>query len=321
MFKPYTHSLIAAIVGPAGAGKGICLAYMIILKLIDGGKVWSNMSVHTSPAILSRRLSPTGREIKYSQTDPLDWKLLYSLDELFAEGTVAIDEMGYFNGSRQSMTTGNRLINGCVRQVRHRCLDFWYTAKRFSSVDFMLRDETDLVIRCEDLCHSAWGRANHIPPGFEFCFKFYDVSGKMTGKRAYDIRRIDDDPPFISRDYFKEINFDGAIVHDCYDTREIIPFEQAMAGVELHLKKTIVGNNDREEIHADLKEKIMLGIKSFVNAGKEKIPTYAFWDYLKAEFGVDGDPKTLGRLVPREVRRLPGYKGYQYDFTPILSLL
>lgn len=313
MSKPYTKAIIGVIVGDKGAGKSFMLAVTIVRKMVEGGIVWSNMKVKTGKTILNRVYSPGGKKIEYCESNPLDWDLLYKLDESLVEGTVAIDELGYFAGSRQSQDTRNKLINACLRQSRHRNLDFWSTAKNFFRVDNYIREEADVLIVCNDLAYSPWGKAVNLEPGTVIHTLYFDLSGVVTGRSVY---------PFIGRDNrvntkmaYQDKNWHALPYHDCYDTKEIISLEEAFSGVRIDFKKRVIGNNDREGERAGIKEKILQAIKSFKDMGEFRVPTHVFWDYMKS-LGVDGDPQTLGRYVPREVERIRN-NGFFYDISGV----
>lgn len=307
--KAYTKAIIGAITGDKGAGKSLILARLIVRKLVAGETVWSNMKVETGKTILARRLSPGGVPFKFAKTEPLDWDLLYQLDESLAEGTVAIDEIGYFDGSRSSMDTRNRLINSCVRQVRHRNLDFWCTAKHFLRIDRYLREEVDVLVVCNDLAYSPWGRRLHLPGGCQVHALYFDLSGMITGKSTY---------PFIgkantvdTRRAYKDVLIHGRPYHDCYDTREIVSLEEAFTGVSVRFKKRQYGN-----AHTDsdgLKEKILQGIGDFVKAGEYVVSGFGFWEHMKHKYDVEGSRNTLGKYMPPEVRKIRN-NGFFYGF-------
>lgn len=314
MVKPYTKSVVGGIVGGKGAGKSVLLAYEIILKLIEGETVWSNMPVKTSPRVLARKYSPGGRKIEYAETKPLDWDLLYKLDESMVEGTIAIDEIGYFDGARQSMSTRNRLINGAIRQVRHRNLDFIYTARRFGRVDYYLRDETDWVAKCEDLTYSPWGQKNKLPGGVMINVKYFDISGMITGNSVENSQFAKhwEDSGFGC---YKEVNLDGRLSWDCYDTRRIISLEEVFTGIELDFKKRRIGN--KEEKGNEIYEKVLKGISNFIHAGQRLVSPYTFWTYMKETFGLNGTSNSLARYLPNGVKRFSTNHGRMYDFSEV----
>ena len=309
--KPYTQSRIIGIVGAKRNCKSLLMAATLTHKLIEGDKVWSNMPVHTSPAILNRRYAPSGKPIEYSEALPLDWQLLYSLDETMVEGTIGIDELGNQASSRQSSDTRNRLINLCVRQSGHRNLDFVYTARGFYRIDYYIRDETDILIECRDLCFSPWGLQHKLQGGYVSELKYYDISGSTTGKSCYDGYRYRQDA------YYTERNFYGAPYLNCYDTKEIISLEEACTGIELQLKKRRIGNQDKEADNMAIQEKIMDGIANFRKNGKDVVPSHVFWKYLKDKLGVDGETVALGRLLPHETVRKTSNSIFSYNFSGV----
>jgi hypothetical protein len=310
MDKPYTKSVIMGIVGNKGAGKSLYLAHALTTKLAMGETVWSNMPVKIGPTIIAVN-AKMGQIIKPAEAEPLDWNLLYKLDESMAEGTVGIDEITYFVGSRQSMETRNRLINACVRQVRHRCLDLFYTAKSFHMVDAYLREETDIIVVCKDLSYEPWGKANHLKGGEMINFKLFDYSGVITGK-SIRMTPFANNFELSGRGSYFEANLEGRPLWECYDTRHIISIEEAFTGVKMNFKKREIGNQD--EIKEGITDKIKQAIRDFKNSGQIEVPTFAFWEYLKSNLGLNGLSNNLARYLPYGVKKRNTNNGRMYDF-------
>lgn len=310
--KPYTEALVMGIGGAKRNCKSLLMASSIVHKLIEGETVWSNMPVKTGPAILNRRYAPSGKLIKYGESNPLDWNLLYKLDESLIEGTIAIDEVGYQASSRQSMSTRNRLINGCIRQVGHRNLDFFWTARSFYRIDSNLRDETDVFIECEDLRFSPWGLQRKMPGGVVAQLKYYDISGAITGHSCYN------GYSYYPDGYYQECNFYGTPYWDCYDTKNIISLEEAFTEVHLDLKRRDISNKDEDDDNKQsLKDNLYEGIAYFRKKGSDIVNSFGYWKYIKEKYDIDDDPKVLGRYLPREVQRKATHNGFMYDFSGV----
>lgn len=287
----YETTYIGGYVGGAGGGKSVSLAAVNIWEMLKGRRVWSNMKVSTSKAMITRGLF-FGKKVKFKETEPIDWDLLYILDESFIDGTVSIDEIGYFADSRQSGSVKNRLINACIRQVRHRGLNFFYTALDFNMVDYRLRTETDFIVTCEDISFKPWGKENKVEPGKLILQRYYDISGKMTGKRQ----------DFFSKDRqaYRVRRFYATPYWYCYDTREIISLEEAFTGVELDLQKRKISNRDS---YTDEKgEAIIEALIELKQAGYDRITSDELWDYLETK-GIEGNPSILGRYIPKGLKR------------------
>lgn len=314
MGKPYTKSNIFGIFGIKRAGKSLLLARAIVMKLIEGETVWSNMPVKVSDDIMKMRWSPGGRRITYAESKPIDWELLYRLDDSIVEGTVAVDEIGYVDGARQSMSTKNRLINGCIRQVGHRSLDFYYTAKGFTRADYYMRDETDVAAVCKDLTYQPWGRQNNVPGGTMINVKYFDISGTATGRSIY-ATPFAKNWEFSGYGCFGEENLYGTLFHGCYDTKRIVSIEEAFTGVEVDFKKRRISND--KEINSWIAEKIYQAVKVFKNSGQIQVPTYTFWEYVKSNMGLDGASNQLSRYLPNGVRRYATSNGRMYDFAKV----
>lgn len=302
----YRKCLIIGYVGPKGGGKSLSMAQTIVWKLLSGENVWSNMPVKLSDALINRKTFVDGSDIKYKEASPLDWNLLYMLDDSIVEGTVAIDEMTYFADSRQSGSTKNRLINACIRQVRHRNLNVVYTALDMGMVDYRLRLETDLVIECEDMAYKPWGKENDVEGGITILQRYYDLSGSTTGYRT---------DYFNKKKQYKAMLFHGRPYWECYDTREVISLEEAFTGVELDLQKRRISNRESfNDETAKVISDVLLELKS---QGHDRVPNDVFWDMLRTH-GIEGDHRQLGRYIPGDVRRGQGRDGSFYDLSNML---
>ncbi len=237
----YQPNIVGAYVGYAGGGKSLSLTGLIIKQLLAGRRVWSNMPVQISPALLNRG-NPFGHISFPRTTEPLNMQLLYMLDDSLVEGTIALDEMGYYADSRLSGSIKNRLITSITRQLRHRQLHFFYTAFDFMRVDSRLRDETDFVCQCEDLAGSPWGEENeNVVGGLVILQRYFDLTGKMTKGR--NVVSWYSGP----RTPYSVLNFHARPFWECYDTRKIVSLEEAFSGVELDLQKTRISNRSSSE--------------------------------------------------------------------------
>lgn len=301
----FKNSLIIGWVGAKGNGKSLSMAQVIAWKLAARERVWSNMPVKLSPALLNRKKFMDGTPLEQHETIPLDWNLLYMLDESMAEGTVAIDEIGYYDDSRQTGSNKNRLINACIRQVRHRQLDILYTAKSFKSVDYRLRDETDVLVECEDLSYKPWGKENKVEGGISIIQRYYDLSGIVTGK-ATDYFSAD-------RRQYKALIFHGRPYWDCYDTRSVISLEEAFTSVKLDLKERKITNKD-SNFDNETRDVILRVLSDLKTSGKDRVPSNTLWDIIESE-GIEGNRNQLARYLPRTIRRKNTRNGMVYDLS------
>lgn len=303
MRKP---NYIGGFFGNAGGGKSLSLAAVCVWEMIAGRKVWSNMKVKLSPNMIAERQSFEGSKLEYKETIPLDWNLIFMLEESLADGTVAIDEIGYFSDSMQSTTVKSRLINACIRQARHRRLNFFFTALDFGMLNYRLRYETDFIATCEDMSFKPWGKKNNIPGGICCLQRYYDNTGKMTGYRQ----------DFLSGEArpYKAMEFHGRPYWDTYNSEDIVSLEEAFTGVELDLQKRRISNKEDTNV---VQDKVFQSLMELKMAGNEKIPSDMLWAYL-AKQGVNGSPMTLGRYIPRYVRRTYSRQvGELYDLSDL----
>lgn len=287
----YEPCYIGAFVGDKGSGKSLSLCECIVHELAEDKKVWSNMPVKLSPAILNRGYSRYGNRLKYKEVEPLDYNLALMLDESIVEGTIAIDELTYDASNRDFMSTKNKILGAMTRQVRHRSLNLIYTAKSIWWIDNHIRDETDFVVTCRDLAYSPWGRSNHVPGGTVILREWYDYSGMMTGTSVHKTGWV----PYWRERYY------GTPYWDCYDTGDIISLEEIFTKTKLDLKQRVISN--KEDDSSGYNNAFMRAYANFKGENKTEIPAREFWEYLYTVEGISGNPSQLGRYIPKELMR------------------
>lgn len=299
--KQYTDSTIMIITGPKRNGKSLLLARYLLVALLDGRRVWSNMKVHTPKSWVKRGYPKR-------ETEPIDWSLLYALDKELVEGVIGIDEMTYIASNRESLSIKNRLFNSILRQVGHRNLDVYGTARKLSWCDNHVQAEADLEIKMSDLRFSPWGRQNHVLGGTVMRCEYYDLSGAMTGHPCAESKQWRP---------FRRLKFYGQKYWECYDTKEIVPLEQCFLGVKLDMKQLVIGN--RQELHQETADNVSGLVNELVERGLTEINTDAFWE-MAASVGVVGDSRSLGRLLPAGVQRRERRGGNIYDFSNYIAM-
>jgi len=292
--------VIGGFIGDKGSGKSLSMTAVIVNALVHSEKVWSNMPVSISKGCARYHGDGINAGLK---AEPLDWDKFYMLDESLIEGFLAIDEITYYAGSRYSMESRNRVINLAMRQVRHRRLSVLYTARKFGWIDNYIRDETDFVVGCKDLTYSPWGRERKVPGGTAINQKYFDISGMMTGYSVYQ----------TGWRPYKEVTFCGTPYFDCYDDSDITSIEEAMTGVKMNLRKRVISNSDD---HTD-NEVILSGLQEYRELRGDRFHTDEFWDFMRTKHGIEGDPKVLGRMIPRQVQRKATHKGFMYDLSNV----
>ena len=288
--KQFTQSTIGAYLGPKRSGKSESLAAATVWKLCNHETVWSEMKICTGPAILARHTFMDGSPIVYRETLPLNLDKFLMLDPEIHDGTVDLDEVGYYDGAQGHMSNKNRLTNACIRQAGHRNLDLLYTERSWRRVDPYLREETDFVCDCFDLRFSPWGMDNHLAGGVVIRQRYFDVSGAITG------HPVDYFSPRAKP--YKVQLFYGTPYQECYDTRQLISIEEGFTNVQLDMKKRLISNKPDEDY---MREAVALALEDLA-VNNDEVPGDKLWEFLHSR-GIEGSPNTLGRYIPHDIKR------------------
>lgn len=283
----YPETYIVAYVGPAGGGKSLSMTQEIVWFLCEDRTIWSNMKVRTSPAIINTKTYIDGTPIKYKETEPLDWGVLLMLDESIMSGIVAIDEIGYFDDSRAFNSTRNKLINACVRQARHRDLSLLYTVNNIMRVDNRLREETDIIVECEDLHYTPWGKEHNIRKGIAIQQRYYGgMTGRVRGSNYFD---------FKNRQPYEVRRLIAARYRSCYDTREIVSLEEMLTPVKVDLKARYITNKEASNDNYDINIAIQRKVEDLEISGVEAI-SYRDFASIVQELGLPNNKTTRARF-------------------------
>jgi len=157
---------VVAFVGPRGAGKTLSMSYLAIRDMLAGRPVFANYDIHWN----GHRSQPL---------DTADWLTLSSkLDG----ATICLAEIQLWADSRRTLTVMNRLLGYLTMQTRKRAMSFYYTIQEFSWLDARLRWLTDVLIFCQDVAPTPWGRQNKLERGTLINWLVYDLSGLISGK-------------------------------------------------------------------------------------------------------------------------------------------
>ena len=159
-------------VGPRGAGKSTVLAHLGLTQMAQGGDVRSNMPISGEFA-----------EGKF-EAQPLTTDALFSFGNDFRRLLAILDEMQFYTEARESGTNRNKLINWLNVQIRKKEMSIAYSVQCFEWIDKRWQFQTDILIHCQDLAHTWWGRENHVARGEQLCLRYFDLSGAKTGRSA-----------------------------------------------------------------------------------------------------------------------------------------
>jgi len=143
------------------------MAIQAALEMLKGRTVWSNMDI-----------SFVWEGNKIYRSLPLDMEALYTFDVGISDGVVCIDEINLWADSANWMSIGSKLIASIFQLLRKRSLSFYLTVQNFQWLNNRLRWQTDLLVRCYDLCY----RYHNLEPGDIVSQSRVDLSGILTGK-------------------------------------------------------------------------------------------------------------------------------------------
>lgn len=226
------------LVGPRGSGKSLSASAMGVLDyLIPGYNVISNMNLQYAVNI-------NGNIINY-QSEKLD-KMEFMRFDIPNKTAVMVDEVNIeFSEGRRSMTNRNLIFNKIIQQLRKRKLNVIYTVQHEMWIDNRLRWQTDVFIKCQDVCMKPGGI--YLPYDFgEFVsWKIYDMSG-IFGRGVY----ADSETPL-----FDGLRFAGKQWWNTYDTDEIQEGDEGKYG-KANVDESPYVQKKREEI-ADIQSKVL----------------------------------------------------------------
>lgn len=76
---------------------------------------------------------------------------LFDINPMKNKAFVLLDEVYAWLDSRYSVSKVNRALSSVILQSRKRNMDICYSAQLGGSVDLRMRDNTDLVVYCQDI--------------------------------------------------------------------------------------------------------------------------------------------------------------------------
>lgn len=208
------------IIGPRGSCKSLSAAAISVMDgFVPGYKVVSNMGIRWG-------IKLGDYAVGYSSQD-LDKAALLNFD-IESNLFIVTDEVNIeFSEARRSMTNRNLIFDKIIQQLRKRSLNVIYTVQHEMWIDNRLRWQTDIFIKCKDICLKPGGL--HLPFDFgEFAdWRIYDMTG-IFGHGAYQ----DTGRPLVD-----ECRFHGKQWWGTYDTNQIIGGDEIQYG-SMDIKRT-----------------------------------------------------------------------------------
>lgn len=192
----------------------------ILDYLVPGYQVISNMALKWGLQI--------GDDLLTYNSQDLDKAALLKFD-IERQSTVIIDEVNIeFSEARRAITNRNLIFNKIMQQLRKRELNVIYTVQHEMWIDTRLRWQTDMYIKCQDIC---------LKPGG--LFLPFDL-GEILEWRIYDMRG------WLNQGAYQETGepitgwrFPGKPWFDTYDTLEIQGEDELTYGQSPHIKEQI----------------------------------------------------------------------------------
>lgn len=126
--------MLAAIVGPMGAGKTCLMTYLLAKDHYEKGReIFANY----------------GLRFPGYKHHLLDFKMLLdAMGQQLHDASIGIDEAWLFFDSRNSQAKKNQLISHVLLQTRKRSVDVYATAQTFKQLDLRFRQNCDYVVLC-----------------------------------------------------------------------------------------------------------------------------------------------------------------------------
>ena len=164
--KLMEQAKIYGLLGRRGSGKSLVGCHFCAQAAKKGRRIY-----FSPPGLLT--LGENGRAgFPPETTIPLDLEALVMLDEELTDALIFLDEIQVLLNSRRSMTFGNYMLSNFLTQIRKRRATLLYTSQFAHSLDFNLREQTDVHMQCralvdgeviEVMARDTWGTISKTP--------------------------------------------------------------------------------------------------------------------------------------------------------------
>jgi len=206
------RSMVVGAVGPRGSGKTLLLVLLSLIDMARGRQCNSNVKIKGA-------MRKQGGKVIDVESQDLTFVQLVTMAEELRNATVSIDEINMLFDAMSFQSTGSKLFNAFMQQIRKRGNALYYTTQNFRWVDNRIRFQTDLLVQCMDMYHTPYGKEAGLQRGEVISLITRDLSGWLTGK-PYD---KDENPQSFHS------TMEGKPLWDYYDTEHVIsPFEGMM---------------------------------------------------------------------------------------------
>ena len=284
-------SYVWCFAGPRGSGKSLTMSYFAAGALAAGMRVVSNYDIKFS-------FRDHNGDMKELASEPLDLYKILVFDSDFSNCLILMDEAPLIISHLSSMSWKNRLLDIFMQQIRKNRNSFFYASQNERWVDYQLRWQTDLVLRCRDASRRYQGGGLHR--GDSILIDITDQSGMWTGW-SYDERPVVHAFTLNGRKYFG--------IFDTYNQMDVF---ECLKKVDMKLTSYKVGDHEenRDMSHIDIAEDL---ISNLVNQGVTRVKTRDFYASMP-----ELDQKQKDEVAKHLLNKMnitkgrPTTKGYEY---------
>lgn len=319
MINPDDLSLFIVVVGVRGSGKTLLLTELQEYSLRQAALIRLIRECKKKPKLFPKRKTRvfSNYPLKYFlKPDKLDVDRLVAWKKEYHDCWIYFDEIGEQFDNQDWQNQGAKMINKGVVVMRHRNISFASSLQSFDTLNNRLKWQTDVIIKCRDLCFTPWGRANNLKPGEVISTLWLDKSGVMTGYSYEESHRYYQ-MKFMGKRVWKD--YDTTFEHDLMEMSSKYQIERNVKKMDLHGNVINVNSDQMAKQNARIQDIVDNTIEFFQHSQPgERIPTNDFWRKAK-EMGLpDDDNQTRsvwGRYMSDRGVETRSYSGRpRYDF-------
>ena len=183
------REIVAGTIGDRGGGKsGSDAVIGIVDFMLAGKKVWSNMDISCNIKIddaTARKYGLSSGGIAHYESLPIDKDALLKLDDNYRDGCLVIEEINVqYSNVRRFMSNTNVDFNEVCQQLRKFKVSMLYNVIDEMFIDPQLRALSDVFLRTYDTAFDLDALARKKPPGLDFCWQVYPMSGYLRGEQG-----------------------------------------------------------------------------------------------------------------------------------------
>lgn len=278
---PLEQELVILLVGPRGCGKSMGGSYYAIDAMAHGLTCYSNLPI-----------SATFSDIGHVESKPLNTLALYSFGQDLEPGSVIfVDEFDKLCMARRSSSNANMLVNWLGTQLRKFRVSFILTSQNLMWIDGMWRSQVDVLIRCKDLFHTQFGKAEHVDRGAVVLLDLCDWSGAMTGLEYQ----------YTGQPY-NRLQLNGRAMWGTFDTYRAVSADDMLRRFDLQRETYTVGTARAEmempdtsgvPIQTPRGEYVSGIVHQLAMEGHREIAAHTILDLVHGQ-GVEMDPREVG---------------------------